>query len=340
MIPLNVKSHYSLMQGVNSPKQLCQAAARMGYDRLALTDVDNLYGMWNFICACQREGLRPIIGAEVSDPVSGSRALCLVENDSGYGNLCRLLTRRHTKEAFDLEKDLPARAAGLTVLARDAGLLETWHAQGVRVAANMPVKPLPGSHALCCRARYLGVPVVATPGSFFLDPKEWPVHRLLRAIDRNTVLSNLPAEDVAPVDAWLADPDTYSGRFAICPDALRASREIAERLVFQGPDFGVVLPPWEGGSGNGQGADASLREAVYAGAAVRYGGELPEPVVERVEHELDVDCPHGVCILFSGGQKHRGQHAAHLRAGVGCRRHCFLLPGNHQCLPAQTQPLF
>ena len=298
MIPLVVRSHYSLMQGVNSPKQLCQAAVRMGYDRLALTDVDNLYGMWNFISACQREGLRPIIGAEVSDPASGNRAVCLVENNSGYGNLCRLLTRRHTKDAFDLEKDLPARARGLTVLVHDAGLLEAWHAKGVRVAANMPVKPLSNSHPLCCQARYLGVPAVATPGSFFLDPGEWPVHRLLRAIDRNTVFSNLPAEDVAPVAAWLADPDTYSERFAICPDALRASREIAERLVFQGPDFGVVLPPWEGDNGNGQRADTSLREAVYAGAAARYGGELPEPVVERVEHELDVIAHMGFASYF------------------------------------------
>jgi error-prone DNA polymerase len=301
MIPLNVKSHYSLMQGVNSPKQLCQAAARMGYDRLALTDVDNLYGMWNFICACQREGLRPIIGAEVSDPVSGSRALCLVENDSGYGNLCRLLTRRHTKEAFDLEKDLPARAAGLTVLARDAGLLETWHAQGVRVAANMPVKPLPGSHALCCRARYLGVPVVATPGSFFLDPKEWPVHRLLRAIDRNTVLSNLPAEDVAPVDAWLADPDTYSGRFAICPDALRASREIAERLVFQGPDLAWCCRPGKEAAETDRVPTHLCGKRFTPERLCATGGNCPKPSWKGSSTNWH-HCPHGVCILFSGGK--------------------------------------
>ena len=298
MVPLVVRSHYSLMQGVNSVKQLCQAAARMGYDRLALTDTDNLYGMWNFITACKREGLRPIIGAEVSDPVTQDRAVCLVENDKGYSNLCRLLTRRHMANAFDLKTDLPIRAAGMTVLTRDAGLLETWHDAGVRVAADMPLKPLYGNHPLCCKARYLGVPIVATPGSFFLEPGERAVHRLLRAIDQNTVLSNLPVGDVAPVDAWLAAPGTYAKRFAICPDALRASREIAERLVFQGPDFGMVLPPWneqngkeqngKGQNGNKQSTDACLREAAYAGAAKRYKGELSESIVERVEHELRI----------------------------------------------------
>ena len=303
MVPLVVKSHYSLMQGVNSPKQLCQAAVRMGYDRLALTDTDNLYGMWNFITACQGEGLRPIIGAEVSDPIAGGRAVCLVENEKGYRNLCRLLTRRHMVKAFDLEKDLPIRAAGMTVLTRDAGLLETWHGAGVRVAADMPRKPLYGSHPLCRKARYLGVPIVATPGSFFLEPGERSVHRLLRAIGRNTVLSNLPANDVAPVDAWLADPGTYAKRFAICPDALRASREIAERLVFKGPDFGVVLPPWnekkgDENKGDNQSADACLREAAYAGAAVRYGGELSEPIVERIEHELRIIANMGFAAYF------------------------------------------
>jgi DNA polymerase-3 subunit alpha/error-prone DNA polymerase len=262
--------------------------------------------MWQFIAACRREGLRPIIGAEVSDPATGARAVCLVENDRGYRNLCRLLTRRHMADAFDLEKDLPARAAGMSVLARNAGLLETWHRAGVRVAADMPLKPLPGSHPLCRTARRLGVPLVATPGSFFVEPGEWPVHRLLRAIDRNSVLSSLGAGDVAPVDAWLADPGTYAKRFAICPEALRASREIAERLVFTGPDFGVVLPPWKreadngecGNSQNGQGADAGLREAVYAGAAARYGGELPEPVVERIEHELGIIAGMGFAAYF------------------------------------------
>ena len=301
MVPLNVKSHYSLMWGVNSVKQLCRSAVRMGYDRLALTDTDNLYGMWNFITTCRREGLRPIIGAEVTDPASGSRAVCLVENDTGYRNLCRLLTRRHMVEAFDLKRDLPARAEGLAVLVRDAGLLEVWHDAGVGVAANMPRRPLSGSHPLCRKARYLGVPVVATPGSFFLDPGELSVHRLLRAIDGNTHLSGLHAGDVAPADAWLADPDTYAKRFAICPEALRASREISERLVFRGPDFGTVLPPWNGGNGMGksrQYADACLRDAVYAGAAVRYGGELSEPVVERVEHELGIISEMGFASYF------------------------------------------
>jgi DNA polymerase-3 subunit alpha/error-prone DNA polymerase len=294
MIPLTVRSHYSLMWGVPSIRRLCRAARQMGYDRLALTDTDNLYGLWPFLKTCRREGLRPIIGAEVTDPGAGQRAVCLVENDTGYRNLCRLLTRRHLDAGFDLGTTLPTLARGLVVLTRDAGLLEQWHRAGVCVAAALPRRPLPFGHRLCRTAKTLGVPLVATPGSFFLTPAEARVHRLLRAIDGNTSLARLGPREVAPHDAWLAAPDEYERRFAICPAALQATHAVAERLGFQGPQFGLVMPPWC--ETNGRSAAEALRAAAYSGALQRYGNDLPEPVVDRLEHELDTIATMG----FSG----------------------------------------
>ena len=68
----------------------------------------------------------------------------------------------------------------------------------------MPRRPLAPTHDLRRTAQRLAVPLAATPGSFFLQPQDAAVHRLLRAIDRNTALSRLTADDVAPADAWLA----------------------------------------------------------------------------------------------------------------------------------------
>ena len=154
MIPLVVHSHYSLMWGTASPRQLCRAARQLGYERLALTDTDNLYGLWPFLAACRREGITPIVGAEVTEPGRSRRAVCLVETDEGYRNLCRLLTRRHLEaETFDLENDLVARADGLAVLTVDPGLLAAWHDAGVTVAAAMPRRPLAAGHPLRVAAR-------------------------------------------------------------------------------------------------------------------------------------------------------------------------------------------
>ena len=286
MIPLTVRSYYSLMWGTRSPAEICAAARRRGYTRLALTDTDNLYGLWPFLKSCRREGITPIVGAEVTDPKTELRGVCLVQNDTGYRNLCRLITRRHATEPFDLQAAVIEHCQGLVVLTLGLQSLKAWYAAGVNVVAAAPRKPNGSGLRLRKMSRYLDVPMVATPGSFFLDPKDAPIHRMMRAIDLNTSLSRLTAKDAAPADAWLAPVSTYKERFAIWPDVIRATEFLAERLTFTGPSFGLVLPPWQ--DTQNRPPEMLLKEAAYQGARQRYGDDLPENVVERLEHELGI----------------------------------------------------
>ncbi len=296
MIPLTTRSHHSLMWGTASVKALCRHARRLGYDRLALTDTDNLYGLWPFLAACRDEGIVPIIGAEVTDPQTARRAVCLVKNDAGYRDLCRLLTRRHMDGDFDLAAALPPLAHGLVVLTSSATLLDRWHGTGVHLAAAMPRSPLPAIHRLRRTAKVLDIPLVATPGSFFLQPHEHALHRLLRAIDLNTTLERLQPRQTASADAWLAGPDQYAQRFAPCPEALANTLTIADQIDFSGPAFGLVMPPWPERPGRSNAQE--LREAAYSGARQRYGEELPEPVVDRLEHELGIIGQMNFCAYF------------------------------------------
>jgi len=273
-------------------------ARRLGYNRLALTDTDNLYGLWPFLKSCEYEGITPIVGAELTDRASNARAVCLVENDAGYRNLCRLITRRHftQKEPFDLKSAVADYNAGLVILTQNAQLLTFWHAAGVAVAAAAARRPNGAAFRLRQTARKLGIPMVATPGSFFLEPDDANVHRLLRAIDLNTSFSRLKPTDAAPADAWLASASEYARRFDIWPDVIHATGEIAERLAFTGPRNGLVLPPWI--ESRGQTAEQLLRQAAYRGARRRYGDDLPETVIERLEHELRIIEKMGFCSYF------------------------------------------
>jgi len=286
MIPLIVRSYYSLMWGTCSPERICAVAKQRGYTQLALTDTDNLYGLWPFLKSCERENITPIVGAELTDPISGCRAVCLVENEQGYGNLCRLITLRHSDKGFDLKSAVSDHTRGLAVLTQSPELLPEWYEAGVTIAAAAPRRPNGTAFELRKMCKHLGVPVVATPGSFFLDPDDIKIHRMLRAIDRNTSLSRLTPKDAVPSDAWLAPASEYAERFAIWPDAIRSGHKIAERLTFTGPCCGLVLPPW--GNSQGQSARHRLRDAAYKGARKRYGDDLPETVVDRLEHELRI----------------------------------------------------
>jgi DNA polymerase-3 subunit alpha/error-prone DNA polymerase len=274
------------MQGTDSPAAICRTARRLGYDRLALTDRDNLYGLWKFITACREEGLTPIVGAEISDPNTHDHAFCLVKEAAGYANLCRLISRRQRDPAFVLATDLPRLAGGLLVLATRADLLAAWHRTGIHTAAALTGQPPSPFHPLVRTARCLKLPMVATTDSFFNQPDGFRVHRLLRAIDGNTTLSRLGAGHTAPQEAWLAAPQEYHRRFIGWTDALENTRILADELTFTGPDWGLIMPPWK--DRDGRCADDCLRQAAYAGARKRYGNELGEAVVERLEHELAV----------------------------------------------------
>ncbi|ABW66047.1 DNA polymerase III subunit alpha [Desulfosudis oleivorans] len=286
MIPLTVRSGYSLMWGTAPIKEVCRVARQQGYDRLALTDTDNLYGLWHFLDACRRNDITPVVGAELTDPATTDRAVLLVKNPEGYKNLCRLITARHLEPDFKLETAIARHADGLAVLTRNPCHLKQWHESGVAVYGAMPRRPMSLSSPLCQTARYLNVPLVATPGSFFLSPQDMDAHRMLRAIDLNTTVDRLGPLEAAPGEAWLASPREYEKRFEACPEALANTRRLSETLTFTGPEFGLVMPPWESKTGTDPGS--ALRQAAYRGAQARYGRDLPEPVARRLEHELSI----------------------------------------------------
>jgi error-prone DNA polymerase len=93
---LHSHSAYSFLDGASLPEELVVRAAELGYEALALTDHDGVYGSLEFAHAAKAFGVRPITGAEVT-LATGSHVTLLVESPSGYANLCRLLTAAHTE---------------------------------------------------------------------------------------------------------------------------------------------------------------------------------------------------------------------------------------------------
>lgn len=284
------------MWGTASVKDLCRHAKALGYQKIALTDTDNLCGMWQFINACRLQGLTPVIGAEITDPHTSHRAVCLVKNSTGYSRLTQLITQRHRNKGFSLKTCLPGLSEGLAVLTKNHDLLPFWHENNVDLAVNLTRTPLSRQHLLCTTAKNLNIPMVATPGSFFLNPQDIKIHRLLRAIDNNTCLSRLTKKDVAPETAFLDSPDAYGEKFKVSPSAIKNSCVLAEKLCFKGPDFGIVMPPLK--EDISLPADKRLYEKTLQGAKTRYGESLPGPVIRRIEHEMAIIRQKKFCEYF------------------------------------------
>src|SRR5881409_3999658 len=99
-VPLRVRSHGSLLCGIASPEALIERALALGLPALALTDRDNLYLAIRFWKAARAEGLKPLLGAELTH--AGQAALLLPLDRRGWANLCRLITLRQLDPAFAL----------------------------------------------------------------------------------------------------------------------------------------------------------------------------------------------------------------------------------------------
>src|SRR5246127_4417950 len=93
---LHCCSAFSFLRGGSFPEQLAEVAAYLEMPAIALLDRNGVYGTQRFSVAARDHGVRPIIGAELSME-DGSTLPVLVENRTGYKNLCELLTQAHLR---------------------------------------------------------------------------------------------------------------------------------------------------------------------------------------------------------------------------------------------------
>jgi len=95
-IELHACSAFSFLHGASFPEQLAETAAELEMPALALLDRNGVYGAQRFSVAAREQNIRPIIGCELSMEDGGTLPV-LVENRTGYRNLCELLTQAHLR---------------------------------------------------------------------------------------------------------------------------------------------------------------------------------------------------------------------------------------------------
>src|SRR5947207_3112039 len=118
-VELHSCSAFSFLRGGSFPEQLAEVAAELEMPAMALIDRDGVYGAQRFSTAAREHNVRPIIGAELSMEGGGVLPV-LVENRTGYKNLCELLTQAHLRgekgKCAVQWDDLPQFAEGLVAL--------------------------------------------------------------------------------------------------------------------------------------------------------------------------------------------------------------------------------
>ncbi len=282
-IPLHTHSHYSLLEGVDSPEALLHRAAACGYSALALTDTNNLYGAVPFVEAARRHGIRPILGACLRH--ERQRCTVLIAEPAGYSSLCRILSRLHLNSGPSvplsplgrgvggegpsasrldpspqpspqrgegeadgplLTKLLAENAEGLHVLVDDLALAESLRdAFGSRLWLEVvrPARSEPRERELLEGGARLGLRPVASVAAHFVAPQGHDLFRLITAVRQGTLLDRLPRRLSITPDHHLVDAPALYQRFHDLPEAVINTERLAEQCRSDVLPRGVVLPP-------------------------------------------------------------------------------------------------
>ena len=306
---LHVRSAFSFLRGSASPEQLAEAAAACGIAAVALCDRNGLYGAPRFYSAATRCGIRAIVGVELTME-DGTVLPVLVENRTGYCNLCRLITTarlRGTKTDAPVQwAELGAFSEGLVALTGDEEgplmrLVETDDLPAAEevlqrligifgpksVFVEMQHHQLRGREAtlnvLYQLARSQGLLPIASNGVRYALDTQRSALDVFTCVRQHTTLDAAGDLLSANAQAHMKTPEQMQHLFSAWPGAVENTAILAERLTFGLRDLGYEFPRYP--VPDGETMDSVLWKVTMQGARKRYQ-DLRPAVHAQLEREL------------------------------------------------------
>jgi len=210
MIPLNVHSNYSMLVGAVRIEELIQRAKEFNLPAIALTDFNGMYGLIDFAKLAQEEGIKPILGVHIDDPVDADlSAVLIAKNRDGYSNICRIITERQLNENFSLietlkkyfvrnEKNLFVITSSLKLLNELKRIFGVITFDDLFVELFIVEKTNSEYSSIRKKARELydfatqnNLKFVASNPVYFLNKEDYLLHKVLLAIKFNTTLTHI-----------------------------------------------------------------------------------------------------------------------------------------------------
>ncbi len=280
---LNNHSYYSLRYGTLEPTAVLDLAHEQGYRTLALTDINCTAGIIEFARLALKKDMKPVAGIDFRNGVKQC-FVALAKNNEGFAAINEYLSRRlHAGEPIperapawknvfviyplqsfidgQLRSDDLVETEFIGVSLRDVGKLRF-------TKVNVNRDKLVYMHA-----------------ATFATKRDFNAHRLLRAIDNNTLLSKLPLDEQAHADDRLYAKEHIREVLEEFYDAFERSESLLESCSI---DFGFKSETHKNLLNYGSSAEedeALLLALCKEGLAYRYPDAGPE-VMQRLEKEL------------------------------------------------------
>ena len=323
-VHLHSHTEYSLLDGSNKIKKYVARVKELGMTAAAITDHGNMYGVIDFYRAAKEAGIKPIIGCEVYvapgsrfDKEAGAgedrfnHLILLAENNLGYANLCKLVSRGFTeglyyKPRVDMEilrefhEGLICSSAcmsgevqkllgrGLYDEAKEAALrhldcfgegnyyLELQD-HGISAQTNI-------NAGLMRMSKELGIPLIATNDVHYTNAEDVESHDILLCIQTGKKVQDEDRMRYEGGQFYVKSEEEMRALFPYAQEALDNTVKIAERCNVEIEFGSYKLPKYE--LPEGYTSFQYLTKLCRDGLEKRYPGHGSE-LDERLEYELD-----------------------------------------------------
>jgi len=273
---LNCHSFHSLRYGTIPLQELIEQAVVNKVTAMALTDINTVTGIYDFIKTCEDKGIKPLVGMEFRHEYK-LHFIGLAKNREGLGEMNRFLTQ-HNFEDSPLPLAAPEFENVIIIypIENVPQVLRAYEYVGIR----------PEQLLLRYQAKwktYLDKMVVLQPITYSTK-KEFNLHKILRAIDKNVILSKLTEDDYCKTNEFMRPQDLLIAQYKDYPQILENTEQVIKDCNFE---YDFDTPKNRKFYTRDRKSDMSLLTSLaYHGLEKKYG-KNPEARA-RVEKELKV----------------------------------------------------
>lgn len=289
---LNCKTNFSLRYGTFSTEGLVKSAVAGGIASLALTNINSTADAWDFVKHCHAEKIKPILGAEIRN---GDTLLYILiaANNRGVAWINWFISRHLTEkneETKNMKCPFPETSSS------DPFFADIWDGYVIYPSGTKPVNKLFPNEYIGIKPaeifqlrnysrQHIDEKVVIRQPVTIQNRNYHNLHRLLRAVDHNVLLTKLNPGAVCGIDESFIAPEKLLDHFSSYPSVVTTTFNLMDHCHIE-MDFGVDKTKKLFGQ-SAQEDKQQLAGLAYDGMLSRYGN-CNEEAKKRIEKELQI----------------------------------------------------
>ena len=275
-----LKSHFSLRYGLVSPEEIVRWTKQENYVHAVLCDINSTSSTLDYVREAQKIGIKPIVGIDFRNGLECCYVV-VVRNNRGLHEANRFLSQHLHKE-----EDFPERAPHLG----NCVVIYPWGKEPNTLKENewIGVNSKQLSRLTVQQQKVPFHRMIALEHMTFRNKKDFNAHRLLRAIDKNVLLSRLPIEEQTDEDEKFISYAELKERFAAFPELIERTNHLLSLCSIHFA-FGDDATPQNLATYTGSKAEdlELLKQLCAEGLDYRYP-MVTDEIIARIEQEVEI----------------------------------------------------